>query len=149
MQHSDVGPTPERAPRRGAQAIASARELLGTHLPTSRLQRVDQAAHAMPIGRLLQTMPQQHDIRHCPRPYAVSARCASAFSAMSMPVASFNLLARCANAARADSSRKRWVAARTMLGAANAAVAATPALPPPSQPAHLPLPHRPAKPPSP
>src|SRR5271169_6842760 len=109
MQHRDIGPSQQRAPLPGAKPIAPARELFRAHLPACRLQGLDQAAHAVPIGRLLQTISQQHDSGHAGS-YAVSARWASAFNAISTPFASFNWAARWLKAARAGSSRNNLVA---------------------------------------
>src|ERR1700733_5621028 len=121
MQHGDIGPSQQRAPLPGAKSIAPARELFRAHLPTGRLQGLDQAAHAVPIGVLLQTIPQQHDSRHVLLAYVVSARCDSAFSAISTPFASFRFAARCAKALRAASSRNNLPAARRMPAAVSSA----------------------------
>src|SRR6202034_4157461 len=102
------------------------RDLLRAPRPAGRLQRLDQAAHTVPIRRLLQTISQQHDGRHG-APYAVSAKWVNAFSAISTPFASFKWVARCLKAARPGSSRNNFVTTRKMLGVVSPAATATPA----------------------
>ena len=54
MQHDHVGPPQEIAPLPGAQAIAPAREALGTHLKTGHLQGCDEAGHSVPIRGVIE-----------------------------------------------------------------------------------------------